>query len=141
MDAINAMFDPKDLANIPWDHGRMDYENRVRIIFRRLKKRGDLRDANIDMSRVINNPITDLMGNQLGRDEHLYRVGRVDDVDHWTILGGGRGAGSIRIKVTLAINNIMKAAQVATNTIGDLYIAMLDHPGSIGPGFMITPAG
>ena len=34
----------------------------------------------------------------------------------------------------------MKATQVAKNTIGDLYFAMLDHPSSRGPGFMITPA-
>ena len=80
------------------------------------------------------------MANDGGRDEHLYRVGRVDDVDHWKILGGGLGAGSIRIKVTLAINNTMKAPQVAKNTIGDLYFAMIDHPGSRGLGFMFIPA-
>ena len=80
------------------------------------------------------------MVNDGGRDERLYRVGRVDDVDHWKILGGGLGAGSIRITVTLAINNAIKAAQVAKHAIGDLYLAVLGHPGSRGPGFVITPA-
>ena len=141
MDEIITMFDPKDLANIPWDNGRMDYEHRVKLNFKRLETNWrDLRDSNIEMSRFINNPITDLMVNQLGRDERLYRLGRFVDFEHWKILGGGLGAGTIRKKVTLSINNTMKAAQVAKNTIGDLYIAMLDHPGSRGPGFMIIPA-
>ena len=92
------------------------------------------------MSRVINNPISDLIVNQLGRDERLYRLGRLDDVEHWKLLGGGLGAGTIGKKVTLSISKTMKATQVATNTIEDLYIAMLDHPGSTGPGFIVIPA-
>ena len=100
----------------------------------------ELRDSNIEMSRVINNPLTDLIVNQLGRDESLYRLGRVDDADHWQILGGDLGLGTVRVKVTLTINKTMKATQVAKNTIGDLYFAMLDHSGSRGPGFMFIPA-
>ena len=135
------MFDPKDLANIPWDDGRMDYENRVKLNFERLQTNWMvLRDSNIELSRVINNPITDLIVNQLGRDECLYRLGRLDDADHWKILSAGLGLGTIRVKVTLTINKTMKATQVAKKTIGDLYFAMRDHPSSRGPGFMITPA-
>ena len=42
MDEIKVMLDPKDVANIPWDHGAMDYENRVRLNFRRLEKTGEI---------------------------------------------------------------------------------------------------
>ena len=38
------------------------------------------------------------------------------------------------------IAKTMKATQVAHHTIGDLYFALLDHPGSRGPGFTFTPA-
>ena len=115
MDEIITMFDPKHLANIPWDDDRMDYEHRVKLNFQRLETNWrDLRDSNIEMSRVINNPISDLIINQLGRDERLYRLGRLNDVEHWKLLGGGLGAGTVRKKVTLSMNNTMKATQVAT---------------------------
>ena len=141
MSEIIVMFDSDDLANIPRDDGRMDYENRVKLNFERLQTNlMVLRDSNIELPRVINNPITDLIVNQLGRDECLYRLGRLDDADHWKILGGALGLGTIRVKVTLTINKTMKATQVSKNTMGDLYFAMLDHPGSRGPGVMITPA-
>ena len=37
-------------------------------------------------------------------------------------------------------NHTIKATQVAKHTIGDLYFATLDHPGSRGPGFGLIPA-
>ena len=38
------------------------------------------------------------------------------------------------------ITKTMKATQVANHTIGNLYFSLLDHPGSRGPGFTVTPA-
>ena len=79
---------------------------------------------------------------QGGRDECLYRLGRMDDAAHWKFVGGGLGLGpgTMRIKVTLMITKTMKATQVANHTIGNLYFSLLDHPGSRGPGFTVTPA-
>ena len=71
MDEVKAQFDPKDIANIPSDHGTMDNEMRVQQNFRRLERNWrELRDTNIDLSRIINNPIADLIANDGGRDEH-----------------------------------------------------------------------
>ena len=135
------MFDPKHKNNIPWDDGRIDYEGRAKLNFDQLQTNWtNIRDSNIGLSRVINNPITDLIINQRGRDECLYRLGRLDDVQHWKIPGGGLGQGTIRVKVTLTITNTMKATQVGKTTVGDLYFSMLDHPNSRGPGFLVTPA-
>ena len=59
----------------------------------------------------------------------------ISDTGHWKINSGGLGAGTMRIKVTLSVNNIIKATQVAKQIVGDFYFATLDHPGSRGPGF------
>ena len=90
---------------------------------------------------VINNPVTDLIIHQKGKDERMYRLGRVDDVDSWKIPGVSLGQGSIRIKVTDTITKTMQATQVGKITIGDLYFAMLNHPAGRGPGFLVIPPG
>ena len=142
IDDIIQMFDPKNKKNIPWDDGRLDYEDRVAQNFDGLQKNWNaVRDSSAELSRVSNNPVTDLLINQNGKDECLYRLGRVDDVQHWKIPGGSLGQGSIRIKVTLTITKTMKVTQVGKVTVGDLYFSMLDHPNGRGPGFLVIPAG
>ena len=142
MDEVKAQFDPRDQANIPWDAPK------AQLITRRgftrtsggWRRTGESSEIFILISRVINNPVADLIANDGGREEHFYRVRHIDGTDHWKINSGGLGAGTIRIKVTLSVNNMIKATQVAKHTVGNFYCATLDHPGSRGLGFGIIPA-
>ena len=69
MNEIIQMFDPKVSANIIWDNNRMDYERRVELNFERLQTKWmRLKDLDVEMIRLINNPVTDLILSQGGRD-------------------------------------------------------------------------
>ena len=107
----------------------LDYESKVTANFRQLERNWrELKDHDTDLSRIINNPVTESIANSGGPNESLYRLGRTDDTQHWMFPNGGLTTGTIRKIVIQTLTNTVKAAQVAKATVGDLYFAVLDHP-------------
>ena len=143
MDEVITQFDPRDKANISWvaPQDSLDYESKVTANFRQLERNWrELKDRDIDLRRMINNPVSESIANSGGSNESLYRLGRTDDTQHWMFPNSGLITGPIRRRVTTTLTNTVKAAQVARATVGDLYFAVLDHPPARGPGAMVVPA-
>ena len=124
IDEIKIQVDPRDKANIAWNapQGIMDDEATVVENFRQLERNWRmLRDNDFDLARVINNPVSELIANGGGYEENLYRIGRTDDTGNWMFPNGGLGTGTIRKRITLTLNNTIKATQAANANVGDLY--------------------
>lgn len=143
MDEVTTQFDPRDKANISWNAPQdfLDYDAKVTVNFRQLERNWrELKDNDIDLRGIINNPVSELIANSGGSEESLYRLGRTDDIQNLIFPNGGLTTGTIRKRVTLTLSNTIKAASVARATVGDLYFAALDHPPARGPGIMVIPA-
>ena len=85
MDEVMTQFDPRDKANIAWNASQdpIDYDAKVIVNFRQLERNwSELKDNDLDLRRITNNPVSELITHSGGSEESLNRLGRTDDTQN-----------------------------------------------------------